>query len=217
MNLFGINSPVIQFLAKVGDLIILNILTLILSLPIVTIGAATTALHYAVDKVFTDEGTLLKNYFRAFKINFKQSTIYWLLLLVLSASCLVVLFFMEANAFSGVTRALCFGCLLVCCLVFVWVFPLQAVFNNTTWAMLRNAIICAFSWPVRSVLMVVLNLIPMIIIMAIDVGMFLKMAPLWLAGWLSICNCLCRYLLLDPMKQLKAGAQDEDTEPEEQN
>ena len=84
MNLFGINSPVIQFLAKVGDLIILNILTLILSLPIVTIGAATTALHYAVDKVFTDEGTLLKNYFHAFKINFKQSTIYWLLLLVLS-------------------------------------------------------------------------------------------------------------------------------------
>jgi len=45
MNPFSINSPVIQFLAKVGDLIILNILTLILSLPIVTIGAATTALH----------------------------------------------------------------------------------------------------------------------------------------------------------------------------
>ena len=71
MNPFSINSPVIQFLAKVGDLIILNILTLILSLPIVTIGAATTALHYAVDKVFTDEGTLLKNYFHAFKIKFQ--------------------------------------------------------------------------------------------------------------------------------------------------
>ena len=103
MNPFSINSPVIQFLAKVWDLIVLNILTVILSLPIVTIGAANTALHYAVDKLFAEEGTLLKNYFHSFKINFKQSTLCWLLLLVLSASSLVVLLFMEANAFSGLT------------------------------------------------------------------------------------------------------------------
>lgn len=208
MNPFSINSPVIQFLAKVWDLIVLNILTVILSLPIVTIGAANTALHYAVDKLFAEEGTLLKNYFHSFKNNFKQSTLCWLLLLVLSASSLVVLLFMEANAFSGITRIACFVCLAVCCLVFVWVFPLQSVFDNTTPAMLKNAIICAFSWPVRSVLMAVLNLIPVIIIMAIDVGLFLKMMPLWLAGWLSICNCLCRFLLLAPMKQLKAGARE---------
>lgn len=208
MNPFSINSPVVQFLAKVWDLIVLNILTVILSLPIVTIGAAHAALHYAVDKLFTEEGTLLKNYFHAFKSNFKQATVCWLLLAVLSGSCFVVLFFMEANAFGGVTRALCFGCLLVCCLVFVWIYPLMVTFRNNTWAMVRNAIICAFSWPVRSVLMVVLNLIPVIIIMAIDVGLFLKMMPLWLAGWLSLCNCLCRYLLLAPMKQLKAGAQE---------
>lgn len=208
MNPFSIHSPVIQLLAKVWDLMVLNILTVLLSLPIVTIGAAHAALHYAVNKLLTDEGTLLKNYFQAFKSNFKQATICWLLLMLLSGSCFVVLFFMESNSFSGVTRVLCFGCLLVCSLVFVWVYPLMVTFHNTTGAMIRNAIICAFSWPIRSALMVILNLIPLILIMAIDVGLFLKMMPLWLAFWLSGCNCLCRYLLLAPMRQLKAGAQE---------
>ena len=212
MNLFSINSPVIQFLAKVWDLIVLNILTVLLSLPIVTIGAAHAALHESVDKLLTEEGTLLKNYFRAFKSNFKQATICWLLLAVLSCSSFVVLFFMETNAFGGVTQVLCFVCLLVCCLVFVWVYPLMVTFRNSVWAMIRNAIICAFSWPLRSALMIVLNLIPVIIIMAIDVGLFLKMMPLWLGIWLSVCNCLCRYLLLAPMKQLKAGAQNPQAE-----
>lgn len=208
MNPFSYNSPVIQFLAKVWDLIVLNILTVILSIPVVTIGAAHAALHESVDKLLTEEGTLLKNYFRAFKSNFKQATICWLLLAVLSCSSIVVLFFMETNAFGGVTRAFCFLCLLVCCLVFVWVYPLMVTFRNTTWAMLRNALICAFSWPLRSVLMVILNLIPVIMLMAIDVGLFLKLMPLWLGIWLSVCNCLCRFLLLAPMKQLKAGAQE---------
>lgn len=208
MNPFSYNSPVIQFLTKVWDLIVLNILTVILSIPVVTIGAAHAALHESVDKLLTEEGTLLKNYFRAFKSNFKQATICWLLLAVLSCSSIVVLFFMETNAFGGVTRAFCFLCLLVCCLVFVWVYPLMVTFRNTTWAMLRNALICAFSWPLRSVLMVILNLIPVIMLMAIDVGLFLKLMPLWLGIWLSVCNCLCRFLLLAPMKQLKAGAQE---------
>lgn len=215
MNPFSLNSPVIRFLERVGDLILLNILTVLLSLPIVTIGAANVALHDAVHKMFAGEGTLLKNYFHAFGSNFKQSTIYWMLILLLSGSCIVVLFFMEANSFSAVTRALCFACLLVCALVYTWVFPLQATFRNGTWAMLRNAILCALSWPVRSVLMAVLNAIPLILLFAVDVNLFLWLMPLWLGGWLSICNCLCRMLLLAPMKQLCAGAQGQEEAAED--
>jgi uncharacterized membrane protein YesL len=214
MNPFSINSPVIQFLAKVADMIILNILTLILSIPIVTIGAATTALHYAVDKVFAEEGTLLKNYFHAFVTNFKQSTVYWLLILLFSGCSAVVLMFMEANSFSAVTRILCLGCLVVCCFIFVWIFALQAVFQNTVFAMFRSAVICALSWPVRTILMSVLNLIPVIILMEIDGGLFLKLTPLWLGIWFSGCNCLCRWLLLVPMKQLKSNVTEAETRDE---
>lgn len=212
MNLFSYNSPVIRFLTKVADLMILNILAVLTSLPIVTIGAATAAMHSAVGKVFTDEGTVLKNYFHAFKINFKQATMCWLLLLILVSSCLIALFFMEANTFSVLTKLACYGCLLVCGFVFVWVFPLLACFDNTTWAMLRNALICSLSYPVRTILMVVLNLIPIIIIMFIDYGLFLKLLPLWTIGWFSICTTCCRFLLYAPMKTLKANAQGEENE-----
>ena len=44
MSFFNLDSPVMRFLTKVADLIILNILFLICCIPIVTIGAASTAL-----------------------------------------------------------------------------------------------------------------------------------------------------------------------------
>lgn len=205
MNIFHFDSPVIRFLSKMADMIILNVITLIVSLPVFTIGAATTALHYAVEKDFAEEGTLLKNYFRAFVTNFKQSTIYWMLILLLGGASAVALWFMETNSFTGVTRILCIACLVFCCFLYVWVFQLQAFFANTIFAMLRNALICALSWPVQSVLMSALNLVPLIILMEIDGGLFLNLTPLWLAGWISGCACLCRWMLLGPMKQLKAN------------
>lgn len=211
MNPFSINSPVIQFLSKVADMIILNILTLILSIPIVTFGAATTALHYAVDKVFTEEGTLLKNYFHAFVTNFKQSTVYWVLLALPFTFSSLVLLFTDAATFGNIPRILCMACLVICAFVFVWVFPLQAFFKNSVLSILRSAVICGLSWPVRTILMAALNLIPLIILMEIDGGLFLKLTPLWLGIWFSGCNCLCRWLLVVPMKQLRSNV----TEAEE--
>ena len=57
-------------MGKVADMIILNLLTLVLSIPIVTFGAAYTAKYYVSMKIVRgDEGTLFKPYFKAFKEN----------------------------------------------------------------------------------------------------------------------------------------------------
>lgn len=206
MNPFNINSPIMQFLTKVADLMILNVLTIIFSIPIVTIGAATAALHSCVEKVLDDEGTLLKNYFRAFFSNFKQATLEWLLLLFLGGVSLIVLLFAKGNEFAAVSMVMCMAGMVICGLVFVWVFPLQVHFHNTTLAMLRNALICSFSYPIRSIVMLALNLVPAIILVFVDSGLFLKMGPLWLIGWFSICNWACQLLLKKPLNMLKEMA-----------
>lgn len=66
----------IGFLQKIGILIVLSVLFLLCSLPLVTMGAAASALYYAVAKsVRRERGYPTKEFFRAFKRNLKNGTI----------------------------------------------------------------------------------------------------------------------------------------------
>ncbi|BCN32020.1 YesL family protein [Anaeromicropila herbilytica] len=82
-NLFNLEGGLMTGLSKVFDIFYLSILWLITSIPIVTIGASTTALYYGVVKVIRHErGYLTKEYFRSFKANFITGTILWLIILL---------------------------------------------------------------------------------------------------------------------------------------
>lgn len=75
------DNPVWKYLGRVWDAIWLTMLWIVFSLPIVTIGASTTALFYVAQKIVKDEeGTIIKQFLEAFKSNFKQATIIWLIL-----------------------------------------------------------------------------------------------------------------------------------------
>ncbi len=65
-----------QFMLTFSNLVIVSVLWLFTSIPVVTAGASTAAMYYAIVKVIRkDTGTLYKEYFRAFKINFIQCLI----------------------------------------------------------------------------------------------------------------------------------------------
>lgn len=80
-NLFSMDNPVWKYLGRVWDAIWLTMLWIVFSLPIVTIGASTTALFYVAQKIVKDEeGTIIKQFWETFKTNFKQATVIWLIL-----------------------------------------------------------------------------------------------------------------------------------------
>ena len=84
-NGFSDNNPIWDFLFKLGDLVILNLLFLLCSLPIVTVGASYSALYYAIVKsVRHGRGYAVKNFFHAFKLNLLQGTGGFILLGVLA-------------------------------------------------------------------------------------------------------------------------------------
>lgn len=85
-NLFNINGKAYRFMEKIADGLIVNILWVVFSLPIITAGAATTALYYTTYKVIqNDTGHLWKEYWQAFKTNFKQATLLWIIFLLVIA------------------------------------------------------------------------------------------------------------------------------------
>lgn len=82
-NLFSMDGPLYKICTVIYNLLILNFLWVIFSIPFVTIGASTTALFYVTGKIIRDEhkNSLVKPFWKSFKTNFKQATIIWMLLL----------------------------------------------------------------------------------------------------------------------------------------
>lgn len=81
-GIFRIDGPFYRFGNILYYLIVLNLLWFISSIPIFTIGASTTALFYVMGKVVRDEDVkVLSHFFKSFRLNFKQSTVIWLVFL----------------------------------------------------------------------------------------------------------------------------------------
>lgn len=81
-DFFNLNGGIMGFMSKVADVIVLSLLWFVCSIPIVTMGAATTALYYTAVKVIRRERSyIFRSFFSSFKENFMQGTFLWLLFL----------------------------------------------------------------------------------------------------------------------------------------
>ena len=79
MKIFDLDSPLMNVLNKMADLMWLNILTLICCIPVITAGAALTSMHYVALKIVrNEESYITRSFFKSFKTNFRQATLIWL-------------------------------------------------------------------------------------------------------------------------------------------
>ena len=105
--MFGIDSKFYEVVSRIADLVVLNLLFVLCSLPIITIGASTTALYGVTKKMAENrEGYICRNYFRLFKENFKQSTMMWIILLLLALIPTIDLYIINSFEKTIVTTAL---------------------------------------------------------------------------------------------------------------
>ncbi len=153
------DSPLMRFLTKVADLMILNILFLTCCLPIVTIGASLTALYSVTLKMVRDEHTgIFSSFFHSFRQNFRQSTLCWLVYLagiVLTVADLLFLRTMESTAATVLTTLL----LVVGAVAFAWgqyLFPFLARFETPLKAAVKNSLLLAIAYLPKSALMVLM-------------------------------------------------------------
>jgi len=165
-RIFDLDSPVMRFLSRVADLIILNLLVLITIIPIITVGASFSALHYVLIKmVKNEENYIFKMYFKAFKENFKKATLLWLIML---AIILVFVFDFYIMAYSGMVFPWVFvvGVFAVAVILFMagmYVFPLQARFENSVGRTLRNSFLIMILNLPKSVLMLLAYAVPVLL------------------------------------------------------
>ncbi len=165
--MFKLDSPLMNFLNKVADIMILNCIVIIFSIPIFTAGAALTAAYYMGYKmVKNEESYILKGFWHSFKDNFKQSTILWIIMLVIVgvivADYRIVLF--SGIAFSSNMRIMMLVVTVVFAMGAAYVFPMQARYTNTVKNTLKNSILMALAHLPTSFLLVVVCALPIALV-----------------------------------------------------
>lgn len=163
-KLFSMESKFVQFLAMLGNLVILNLLWLITSLPIITIGASTTAM-YAVAFKYADnsDDAVIKPFFKAFASNFKQSTLIWLPMCLLAVLLFIDGYYLISHGNSAATPYLWIPfvvLLMVLMVTTAHVFPQIARFEVDTRTALHNTLLMSLLHLFQTVGIVGLNLLP---------------------------------------------------------
>ena len=207
-NLFHYENPFIQFLVRVGDLMILNLLFILCSLPVVTLGASLTAMHRVTQNMlFEQEEPLLKAFFRAFRQNFRQSTLAWLVELVVIVSLVCDVLLVMAYFDGGLAKAMYILVAVLAILVagvFSYLMPLIARYENGMRQQVNNAVVLAIIKLPKTVLLTLLNLLPVILLL-ISVPVFVQTLIFWVIIGFAFVSFLTSSILKPVFQQLEKG------------
>lgn len=138
------DNVVVRFLSKVSDLVCLNVLWIIFSLPIITIGASTTAMFTVLLKmVKNEEGYILKPFLSAFRSNLKKGTLIWIVVLLLGGICVLDFSIIKTmpETIAFIMQSLLFLLLFFVLSLSTYAFALTARYENTVKATLKNALL----------------------------------------------------------------------------
>ena len=204
MKFLSYDSKFSRIMIKLCYACFLNLLWMVCSLPIFTIGASTTALYYACLKIVRDEGfDAAGMFFHSFKQNFKQATIIWLIMLtagIFLAGDGYILYHLRASSTGALAvmwtllMAAVIAAAVIYVIVLLYVFPLLASVENTTAAMLKNAFLIGTHYLFSTILMFAVHFAMFYLIVAV-------FTPLFLLGE-GLCAMICSWLIKNILKSV---------------
>ena len=215
-GLFSPDSKFMTVMSRIGDLIILNLIFLLTSVPIFTIGASVTALYTVCFRFGTDrEQGVFRSYFRAFRDNFKQGTQIWLILLLCGAACCFDIYlFLSLPSMLRYLSVVFSIALVLVLLVLSYAFPLLSQFENKNKNIFTNALFLSLGYLPRSILLVALNVLPWVLL-ATNIITFMQAGFLWVAIYFSAAAYAGTFLLKKVFAPYMPGEDSDDESIEE--
>lgn len=182
-DIFRTDSLFSDIMTLVFNLMLLNILWLLCCIPVITIGASTTALYYMMFKILDGEDySIIKGFLRSLRENFRESVPMTLLLVGLSALLVFNLHYfgtISHTGFSGVGYGVCLVVLVLMISEFSYAFPLLSYFENTVKGTLTNAYKMAATHLGTTLLVLLINCVPWMLFLFFPT-MFYRLFVIWL-------------------------------------
>ena len=209
MNWMNPDNVVHAALNKVGDVVIANLLFLLCSIPLVTIGPALSALYHCMLRTVKGNHTFtVKTFFTAFRQNFIQALLIWLVLcaaLIMAAFNLRFLAHTDSPA-GQIFFLLTCGTAVLLAITAFYVFPVIAAFKGTWKMQLKNALLFAFSHLPSTLLIILISTLPMVMTW-LDTGLLPLYACCWFFfgfGLTAYLNSLLFYRMFRPYLEQEA-------------
>lgn len=204
MKFFAPDSKFTQVMTSFGEMMLLNLCWIIASAPLITIGAANTAMYTVMGRRLREEGSgTVVPFFKAWWSNLKMSTLFWVAQVFVSVSLGMILF-LPLPVFLKVVAAVL---LIPVTVVFSVVYPQIARFRNRWFAYLRNAVILLvirLGWVLLNLL---LFLTPIIVFLVAPME-FLQFGFIWfLFGFSALFFLSAKIMqkILLPMEEVSSN------------
>lgn len=164
---FAPDGPFMRFFSTLFDIVLLNLITIALCIPVITAGAAFTALSYSILKIVRkEEGYLVKDYFKSFKNNFKQATLLWIPMMIIFIAAMLEMYLLRFHP-EGISKsaAIIFGIIFILIyLMCTWVYPLLSHFYyDSIFEVLKNSFLLMLSQFPRTLAMAILFAMPVVL------------------------------------------------------
>ncbi len=198
-SLFSYENKFMQVLMTLGDLIILNLLFLLCSIPIVTMGAAQAGLYTAVRTITdkNDDTSPTKAFFRGFKSGFLKITLVWMVFLVLTVLTLLTFFSLQ----PGFTKVMALIGFCIVAILETLSMMFHSRFDCTPMQLLRNSVLLLLAHPIRVIPATFLSWLSLLIALY-DPNSFIAMGPIFLTLFISVTFLLSYALMYKPFREL---------------
>lgn len=197
-------------LTDLSTLVILNILTLLFCIPVVTAGASLAAMHYVIIEMIEERGDrVLPEFWKRFRENLRNATPIWLILLA-AALFLYADYRIIDSGMAGLpkwTLIPIYAGAFVAAAIYVYVIPLTARFVYSTSAAFRNAAILAAAYLPRTILMAAVTVVIPYILLNVT-----RLLPLFFILGFSFPAYLCA-LMYTPIFDKMIGKTEEEERP----
>lgn len=205
-EIFSYDSKFTQAMLKFADVVILNVLFLVCSLPLFTIGAAQAGLYTGIRVLMDpeDDSSCAYAFFRGLKNGFTKITPVWLLLtamvLVMVYSTMTT-YAMDAAGFNSPLAFSIAG--LVITILFQTLAPVfHSKFNCSRWQLVRNCWYLLLAHPLRSIVSVALMWIPVMVFL-LDFHLFMQMTVVFLTLIYSVAGLFVVAMMKKPFRILE--------------
>ena len=158
-SMFDLDGPLMRALNGFADIIVMSLWWVIGCIPIVTIGASTTALYYAAMKSVRKDGTVTKNFWKSYRENWKQAIAAELILVVFAVAlyALYGVAYGISGALSSVVKVVFHVLFLLFLILVSFVFPILSRFVTTVPMLFRNAVILSLGHFPRTIFIVAIG------------------------------------------------------------
>lgn len=167
-NFLRPDSKFMFYANKASDLMGLNLLMLLFCLPVFTLGPSVTAMHYVLLKILRDEleEGVIRTFWKAFRSNFKQATLLWLIYLPIGLLLGLDLLLFHKGLFSlpQILKYFLIALLVVWLLNLNWALILQSRYYNPVKITLRNALLFCLFHPIDTLLISAVLCVPFALI-----------------------------------------------------